>query len=730
MLERFLYFDATEREQLLDLSMRLRRTYAVAVAFMLVPFSFGYGVFGWSAEYPLFVAAAVYIALNLFLTRVRYPELLLFVSCIVGVIGTLASIWFAHGPKEFLFAMPVVPMVGMAPIFQRRISVAAALLTSVGIVAVGLGSYGEQVRAMPPIVIMPIILLLVIVLGSMASRNAESVNRSTAVVDPLTGLLNRVALQSRATELELHVSATGDRVGLIIADLDHVRHANADHGRAKGDAIIVEAAERIRAELGTAGSVFRFGGDEFVVLLQGATPGMALEWAERLREAVRFAAIADVPVTASFGVSVTTLDAPFDYRHLFFEADEALYQAKSGGRDRVCVASDLTALAESAESIVRRATDLPATDPAPTGADAGWSVEIDGPAEGNWLVGDAIERAHVIDLLERSRRDSELNSAITLGGLLLCGFWLGWWIVLPPVVAGLFWRLCTTRLPRVRRPEFAAFIGVLAMVVAAALAVGLAGPKALFGLPMTSLVVFGACAGFNRFGAVVIGLVAMVSTTIVAFAVDAAAITATPYILAFPLALIAANALLGGAMGSSARSHRVSAITDSQTGTLNRAALDARIPQLSQHLQTSPCPTTLLAVDIDRFQKVNDDYGHPSGDVVLGEVAYRLRSSLRSFDSVYRVDGGAFLVVLVDTDGSDAVAIANRMRRLVEAEPVQGIPVTVSIGLACAQAGEPLDYEAVSSLAAGRLQRAKDDGRNRVVDGGDPPSPLRLVAAA
>ena len=741
MPDGFLFHDAAERQRLIDLSMRLRPTYLVAVALLLVPVLLGIPVFGVAFAAPILAAGALYVALDRRLPTARRPELLLLANCAAGILGTLLAAWFADGPKEYLFALPVFPMLAMATMFTRRVSMTAAVLTSFGIVTVGVSTYGEQVAAMPPMLILPVLLVLVSTLGAMASRNAEHVNRSTAVVDPLTGLLNRVALQTRATELEMHAAATSGRIGLIVADVDHFKRVNDDHGHATGDAVLVAVAERMRQELGTAGALFRFGGEEFVVLLQGATDEAATRWAERLRDAVGFMPVDGIAITASFGVAVSSAEQGFAYHDLFAEADRALLLAKRTGRDRVCsssapeaagagpVADPPAGSAASAGSADRRVTDLSVPDPAPTASDPGWDVRHAGGGDGNWLVRGAVDRAHIVDLLERCRRESDVNSLILLGGLIVCGFWLEWWLLIPSILTGFVWNLCHTKLPEVRRPEFAALAGLVLIVVASVGSAFLADPLLLFGLPMGSFVVFGACAAFNRAGASVIASVALVTTTATALLVDLGAVIATPFILAFPLALICASAVLGQALGRAGRENRVAGITDTLTGTLNRSALEARIPQLRQHAGVTGAPTSLLLFDIDHFKQVNDVHGHDTGDAVLAAVAYRLRSALRAFDSVYRVGGEEFLIVLVDTPHAEALAIAERARRTVAEHAPAGLVVTVSGGVATAQEGVPFTYDEVFGLADERLYAAKAGGRDMVVGAVDPMPHRELVAA-
>jgi PleD family two-component response regulator len=105
------------------------------------------------------------------------------------------------------------------------------------------------------------------------------------------------------------------------------------------DAVLKDVAYRIRKELRAYDLAYRLGGEEFVVLLPGATREGAGELAERLRRAVEGEAVEQIPVTASFGVAASGREG-LAFRMLFEAADEALYRSKAAGRNRVCMAAD------------------------------------------------------------------------------------------------------------------------------------------------------------------------------------------------------------------------------------------------------------------------------------------------------------------------------------------------------------------------------------------------------
>jgi diguanylate cyclase (GGDEF)-like protein len=162
-------------------------------------------------------------------------------------------------------------------------------------------------------------------------------HRTEAVIDGLTGMLNRRALDQRLTELRAQAEITGEPVALIAADIDHFKRVNDDHGHATGDAVLVEVAYRLRKALRAFDLAYRVGGEEFLVVLPGADLHAAAALAEELREAVAAEPAAGVHVTMSFGVAGST-GPGLEREPLLDAADAALYRAKATGRDRVVTA--------------------------------------------------------------------------------------------------------------------------------------------------------------------------------------------------------------------------------------------------------------------------------------------------------------------------------------------------------------------------------------------------------
>jgi len=152
------------------------------------------------------------------------------------------------------------------------------------------------------------------------------------------------------------------------------------------------------------------------------------------------------------------------------------------------------------------------------------------------------------------------------------------------------------------------------------------------------------------------------------------------------------------------------AVTDQLTGLRNRRYVRRHLDGL---LRTEEAAVLLL--DIDKFKTINDTHGHNVGDAALRDVADRLRVQLRAADVVARYGGEEFLAVLTGAPSGYALAVADRLREAIAAEPVVAgdltVPITVSIGVAVG--GPGIQSERLIGSADEALYRAKRDGRNR-----------------
>jgi two-component system, cell cycle response regulator len=189
-------------------------------------------------------------------------------------------------------------------------------------------------------------------------RLQESYRRSLslALTDELTGLYNRRYLFAHLDELIERVRRDGISVAVLLFDLDHFKRVNDTHGHAAGDDVLQELAARTVNSVRSVDLVARLGGEEFVVVMPETDLAIAAAVAERLRLAVArepFVVRASgekLPVTISIGVTAAN-GKEEDRDRILKRADDALYTAKTRGRDQVIVRSPVTASLSAVSSV-------------------------------------------------------------------------------------------------------------------------------------------------------------------------------------------------------------------------------------------------------------------------------------------------------------------------------------------------------------------------------------------
>lgn len=163
--------------------------------------------------------------------------------------------------------------------------------------------------------------------------------RQRVEVDELTGVHNRHFLANTGGALMHSTLQMGAPFTVIMMDLDHFKDINDNFGHPMGDEVLRCVARCCHAELRATDAVVRYGGEEFLVLLPGATTETGVSVAERLMLRVRDLTFGegneDVSITASFGVAGTMGPTPMTLDDLIAAADTALYRAKDAGRDCV-----------------------------------------------------------------------------------------------------------------------------------------------------------------------------------------------------------------------------------------------------------------------------------------------------------------------------------------------------------------------------------------------------------
>ena len=199
-----------------------------------------------------------------------------------------------------------------------------------------------------------------------------------------------------------------------------------------------------------------------------------------------------------------------------------------------------------------------------------------------------------------------------------------------------------------------------------------------------------------------------------------------PAELALRLKALSRRKRMGEQMRATVRTGLKAAVVDPLTGLHNRRYAMPHLTRIAEHARSTGRPFAVMVADLDHFKRINDLYGHASGDSVLAEVAQRLRSSMRAVDMVARIGGEEFMIVMPGTTLADARLAAIRICNDISQHPFdipgsnEPIAVTISIGMAIGGVltgeDQPLldDGETLLDHADKALYSAKMRGRNQV----------------
>ena len=261
--------------------------------------------------------------------QVRFVSIALSVLCIGGVVSSV----YMSGPQQILWAYPA--LMAVFYLVKPRESIVFALVLIAALIPSLLPEEDNFQTAT--------IFITIVVMSSVAYAFSIVTNRQRdllirlATKDPLTGAGNRRALENKMAEVVASHSRNRAASSLIILDLDHFKAVNDAHGHAAGDQILCSITEIVNLRIRVTDSIYRIGGEEFVVVLEGQNMEGAAHLAEQLRKIVEVnELVPDHAVTISLGVAeIRFKETASDWLH---RADEALYQAKRAGRNTTSVA--------------------------------------------------------------------------------------------------------------------------------------------------------------------------------------------------------------------------------------------------------------------------------------------------------------------------------------------------------------------------------------------------------
>lgn len=159
-------------------------------------------------------------------------------------------------------------------------------------------------------------------------------------IDPLTETFNRRSINQHLLEIEQDIRQHHQQYGIILLDLDFFKHINDTYGHLKGDEVLIHVAETLKNNIRYCDIVGRYGGEEFIIIVENTNPTITYQIAERCRQALMNLSIASeeghkIDITASFGVAF--LNTQHSVQQALHLADVAMYEAKDTGRNTVIV---------------------------------------------------------------------------------------------------------------------------------------------------------------------------------------------------------------------------------------------------------------------------------------------------------------------------------------------------------------------------------------------------------
>lgn len=174
--------------------------------------------------------------------------------------------------------------------------------------------------------------------------------RTLVGLDPLTGLANRRQLETVLNNMAARFRAQGDGFSVLCVDIDRFKTVNDTYGHLVGDEVLRRVAKALSNSVRGGDSAARYGGDEFVVVIDAGDPELCCVVSERIRQAVEASPMPHPleDMTVSIGAACTRPDQSGIANRLLDLADQALYSAKQGGRNRVCLSEECRAPAASA----------------------------------------------------------------------------------------------------------------------------------------------------------------------------------------------------------------------------------------------------------------------------------------------------------------------------------------------------------------------------------------------
>lgn len=292
---------------------------------------------GWWTLILFALSALNFVNVDMRLRTSAHPERVSACAIVITELLLAGGVVMSGGPHSPALPWMVLPAGMVAARFRPQVVIAGLVGTVLLILVATVGVDPAATVDNPVSVIATLALLAGVVSIVWALQAAELHHRDEAILDPLTGLLNRHALMPRFIELSHQARLTQQPVCMVLCDVDGFKAINDEYGHDRGDAVLRDVAYELRKRLRSFELVYRLGGEEFLIVLPGVDSKAGMEVAERLREAVEQTRPQGIRITISAGLSAGS-GGDVEYDTLFRAADSALYDAKRAGRNQVVAA--------------------------------------------------------------------------------------------------------------------------------------------------------------------------------------------------------------------------------------------------------------------------------------------------------------------------------------------------------------------------------------------------------
>lgn len=320
-----------------DYQLAIISLFGTCAALCVLPFAFyrwhtgAYAVAALDAAIAVGISAVVVYAWRT--GRTRGPGYLMTAINNAGVVTSALMLGDAGLPWMYSVLMANFFLV------PRRIAVALALLEVAGLAIHG-GAFESASHTASFVVSALLASMLSFILAHWTDHQRQQLEM-LAAHDALTGLGNRRAMEQDLQRAIMVSERNRSACGVVIVDIDHFKQTNDRHGHAAGDAVLVAFADLLRKSVRRVDSVYRFGGEEFLLLLPGADVAGLLTVTETLRASIASGLQGpEGTLTASLGAAALAADE--SAQSWLSRADTELYRAKSLGRNRACVAKGVS----------------------------------------------------------------------------------------------------------------------------------------------------------------------------------------------------------------------------------------------------------------------------------------------------------------------------------------------------------------------------------------------------